>query len=83
MNDFCNKCVQKLNSQKGLCTSIANSDAENVVVIKLILDAYLAGQKLEQSLRVNDSWWHDDLLPLNFQNKFRVMSDRNVQLLHK
>lgn len=55
---------------KGLCISVANSDEENIQIIKFILDMFLVVE-LEETNRNTDDW-RPCGFPSDFNNKFRT-----------
>lgn len=64
----------KLTLSQGLCTSVHNSDYENVSRIKLILKCFMAGIEMERASRTQDDWVRVDSLPMNFADyRFRAV----------
>lgn len=64
----------RLESEDGLCTSVAKDDEENAKRIKCILDAYLSGKVMERSHRAGGEWADVDGLPDDFGSyRYRVL----------
>jgi hypothetical protein len=61
----------KLESPKGLCTSVAKSHKENAERIRFIIDAFLNDVSLQMADRTEDNWTTVLDLPSDFDKRYR------------
>lgn len=68
--------INRFQSEKGICTSIALNDHANFLVIQTVLSQWLSGTPIESARRTNYDWvlLHD--MPMNFIDyRFRSAGD--------